>query len=81
MSNNNLETMTNIEAKVLYLRYGIKDLDDQHSLRVLRICKGGKVKPEKTASEVAHKLGQDTDLIEQTESSALQKLRALNNSI
>ena len=76
MSEKTLDTLTSIEAKVLQMRYGIKDFDERHSLRVLRIRHGGKIRPEKTASEVAQKLGEDTLIVQQTETTALRKLRS-----
>ncbi len=78
MSDETLETLTSIEAKVLHLRYGINNVDERHSLRVLRIRNGVSLTPQKTASEVAKSLGEKTDTIEKTESSAIRKLRAIN---
>ncbi len=78
MSEETLDTLTSIEAKVLQMRYGIKDFDERHSLRVLRIRHGGKIMPEKSASEVAQKLGQDTLIIQETETTALRKLRSVS---
>lgn len=75
MSDEALETLTSIEAKVLHLRYGIKNIDERHSLRVLRMRHGIDVTPAKSASEVAKSLGENTDVIQQTETSALRKLR------
>lgn len=76
MSESTTQKLTSIEAKVLHQRYGIKNLDESKSLRVLRICNGGKVIPEKSMQEVARVLQEDTSIINATESSALQKLRA-----
>ena len=78
MSDETLETLTSIEAKVLHLRYGIENIDERHSLRVLRMRHGVSITPKKTASEVAKTLGENTDIINQTESSALRKLRTSN---
>lgn len=78
MPDETLETLTSIEAKVLNLRYGIENIDERHSLRVLRIRHGVSITPQKTASEVAKTLGENTDIIQQTESSALRKLKASN---
>lgn len=75
MSDETLETLTSIEAKVLHLRYGIKNIDERHSLRVLRMRHGISITPQKSASEVAKTLGEDTDIIQQTENNALRKLR------
>ena len=76
MSESTSKKLTSIEIKVLHHRYGIKSLDERKSLRVLRICNGGKVIPLKSKQEVARTLQQDTSIIDASESSALQKLRA-----
>ena len=78
MSDDSLETLTSIEAKVLRMRYGINNLDERHSLRVLRIRNGVDVTPHRSASEIARTLGEDTDVIQKTETNALRKLRAFN---
>ena len=75
MTDETLETLTSIEAKVLHLRYGIKNIDEHHSLNILRMRHGTHVAAKRSASEVAKSLGENTDLIEQTESNALRKLR------
>ena len=75
MSDESIETLTSIEAKVLHLRYGIKNIDERHSLRVLRMRHGIPITPQKSASEVAKTLGENTDIIQQTETNALRKLR------
>ena len=76
MPDETLETLTSIEAKVLHLRYGIENVDERHSLRILRMRHGMHVTPKKSACEVAKTLGEHTDIIEQTESNALKKLRS-----
>ena len=78
MSDESIETLTSIEAKVLHLRYGIKNIDERHSLRVLRMRHGIPIAAQKSASEVAKTLGEDTDIIQQTENNALRKLRTVS---
>ena len=78
MSDETLETLTSIEAKVLHLRYGIKNIDERHSLTELRTRHSTPAATQRSASEVAKTLGKNTAIIQQTEFSALKKLRVIN---
>ena len=76
MKENSSDTLTSIEVKVLYHRYGIQNLSEHDSLRVLRLKHGVSLDPLKSHREVARQLHKNTDLICETEHSALRKLRS-----
>jgi len=79
MKNQFLDTLTTIEAKVLYERYGIGDLDEMsNTLRVKCLQTENYIDAVKTVDEVAEKLSKDTTIISDTEDLALKKLRLLH---
>lgn len=74
MADNPNDTLTNIEAKVLCLRYGINDIDASNSLDRLRASQSNQSKTVKSLKNVAKKLGEDKDSLKAKEINALRKL-------
>jgi len=69
------DTLTNIEAKVLCLRYGIKDIDASNSIKKLRTHQTKALDPSNSRTHIARELGSDKDTIKNTELNALRKLK------
>lgn len=72
------DTLTNMEAKVLCLRYGIKDIDEHNTMKKLRSYKEKDVKPGKSFNKIAKTLGKDKNTLKSTEINALRKLNITN---
>ncbi|MFK7794159.1 MAG: hypothetical protein AB8B89_02305 [Gammaproteobacteria bacterium] len=68
------DTLTNIEAKVLCLRYGIKDIDASNSVKQLRKHQIKQLKPSSSRTAIAKELGSDNKTVKSTELNALRKL-------
>jgi hypothetical protein len=68
------DTLINIEAKVLCLGYGIKDIDASNSVKKLRKHQVEEFIPINSRTNIAKKLGSDKDTSKHTELNALRKL-------
>tara|TARA_R110002096_G_scaffold163406_1_gene330960 strand:- start:257 stop:493 length:237 start_codon:yes stop_codon:yes gene_type:complete len=68
------DTLTTIEAKVLCLRYGIKNIDASNSVKKLRKFQVKDHKPNSSRTDIARELGFDKDTVRHSERSALKKL-------
>jgi hypothetical protein len=68
------DTLTTIEAKVLCLRYGIKNIDANNSVKKLRKHQVKQLNPSNSRTNIAKQLGSDKDTIKFTELNALRKL-------
>jgi len=68
------DTLTTIEAKVLCLRYGIKNIDASYSVNKLRKHQVEKLSPSNSRTDIAEELGSDKDTVKHTELNALRKL-------
>ena len=68
------DTLTTIEARVLCLRYGLKDIDASSSEKKLRKHQTEKLSPSSSRKDVARTLGSDKDTIKNQEMAALKKL-------
>lgn len=74
MADDTLDTLTNIEAKVLCKRYGIDNIDDLHNVKDLELSRAASSAKDRSISQVARELGHENNLVEKSERSALQKL-------
>lgn len=68
------DTLTTIEAKVLCLRYGIKNIDASNSMKKLRKLQEKEFNPSNSRTNIAIELGSDKDTVKHTELNALRKL-------
>ncbi len=68
------DTLTTIEAKVLCLRYGIKNIDASNSVKKLRKHHVKELSPSSSRTDIAKELGSDKDTVKNTELNALRKL-------
>lgn len=75
MSDDPNDTLTNIEAKVLCLRYGINDIDEDNSINKLRKYQSNETKPDTSMGKVAKTLGEKKSSLKATEINALRKLK------
>ena len=66
MINDPNDTLTTIEAKVLCLRYGLKNIDASNNVKALS--------PSNSRIDIAKELGSDKDTVKYTELNALRKL-------
>ena len=69
------DTLTTIEAKVLCMRYGLNDIDENNVVKTLRKEQDNLSDPNRSVSHIARQLGEDIDLVEDKELSALKKLK------
>ncbi len=69
------DTLTTIEAKVLCMRYGLNDIDENNIVKTLRKQQVNLSDPNRSVSSVARKLGEDIDSVADKELSALRKLK------
>ena len=69
------DTLTTIEAKVLCMRYGLNDIDENNVVKTLRKEQVNLSDPNRSVSHIARQLGEDIDLVEDKELSALKKLK------
>ena len=74
MIDNPNDTLTTIEAKVLCLRYGIKNIDASNSVIKLRKHQVKELSPSNSRTNIAKELGSDKDTVKYTELNALRKL-------
>ncbi|MDW3095000.1 MAG: hypothetical protein R8G33_04925 [Gammaproteobacteria bacterium] len=68
------DTLTTIEAKVLCLRYGIKNIDASNSVKKLSTHQVEERNPSRSITVIAKALGSDKDTVKYTEQNALRKL-------
>ncbi len=68
------DTLTTIEAKVLCMRYGIKNIDASNSVKTLQNHHIKELSPSISISVVAKELDSDKDTVKHTEQIALKKL-------
>lgn len=68
------DTLTTIEAKVLCLRYGIKNIDASNSVTKLRKHQVKQLNPSNSRTDIAKEIGSDKDTVKFTELNALKKL-------
>lgn len=69
------DTLTTIEAKVLCLRYGIGNIDENSHLERLHQRADRNFDHIQSVSEIARQLGEDSKTVEHSEISALRKLK------
>ena len=69
------DTLTTIEAKVLCMRYGLNDIDENNVVKTLRKEQVNLSDPNRSVSHIARQLGEDIDLVEDKELSVLKKLK------
>ena len=69
------DTLTTIEAKVLCMRYGINNIDENNIENTLRKQQVNLADPDRSVSNIARKLGEDINSVENKELSALRKLK------
>ena len=68
------DTLTNIEAKVLCLRFGIKDIDSKNSVNKLRQHHVKALIPSYSRTYIAKRLGSSKATVKYSELMALKKL-------
>ncbi|MFK8026626.1 MAG: hypothetical protein AB8C40_01040 [Gammaproteobacteria bacterium] len=69
------DTLTNIEAKVLCLRYGLNNIDASNSVKKLHLHKTKELIPSNSRSMIAKEIGSDKDTVKHSELNALRKLK------
>ncbi len=72
------DTLTNFEAKLLCLRYGIKDIDANNCVEKLRKFLLTQSSSGTSLKSIAKQLGEDKNSLKASEINALRKLKLTN---